>query len=92
VNQPISRNEAIPIDDLLVHLEVTASVTNQLVEFLESSFVQEKVYAFPRGQFAFGVKLLAALRTAACFGIGVPSPKFINFIHRIFATLGASSS
>ena len=55
VDQAVAGDEAVAIDDLLVHAEIAAAVAHQLVELFEGAFVEQQVDALARGEFAFGV-------------------------------------
>ncbi len=68
VDQAVAGDEAVAVDDLFLHAEVVAMVTNQLVGFLEGAFVEQQIDAFARGELAFGVLACAALVSTARFG------------------------
>ena len=78
MDQAVAGDEAVAVDDLLVHAEVVAVVADQLVGFLEGAFVEQQVDAFARGEFAFGVLAGAALVSTARFGGRVAALQFFH--------------
>ena len=72
----VTRNEAIAVEDLIVHLEVTAAVTDEGVEFFEGAFVEEEVDALAGGEFAVTALAFEAIGATAEFGIGAAAFEF----------------
>ena len=72
----VTRNEAIAIEDLIVHLEVAAAVTDEGVEFFKGAFVEEEVDALAGGEFAVAALAFEAVWTATEFGIGAAAFEF----------------
>src|SRR5262249_9249907 len=65
VDTAISADDAVARDDLAVHAEILAAVGDQLVEFLERTFIEQQFYALAGGELAFLVLPLAALGSAS---------------------------
>jgi hypothetical protein len=55
-----------------------AAMTDQLIQFLETTFVEEQFYSLARRKFAFSMLALAPLVTAAFFGARVPPSHFLE--------------
>ena len=62
VDAAIAADHAVAGDDLLVHAEIPAAVRDQLVELFEGAFVEQQLDALARGELAFLMLPLAALR------------------------------
>ena len=76
MDAPVAGDEAVAVDDLLIHAEVGGAVPHQLVHFLEGAFVEQQIDALARRQLAFRVLPLHALLAATGFGIGVAAAHF----------------
>jgi hypothetical protein len=74
VYQAIAGDEPVPIDNLLLHAEIAASMTHEFVELFKRAFIEKKIDALADTQLAFGVLAFAALFSTTILGIGVPAP------------------
>ena len=77
-NLAVAGDEAVAVDDLLVHAKVTAAVADQLVHFFESAFVEKQLDAFPGAQLALFVLSLASGLAPSRFGGGMPASHFVQ--------------
>jgi hypothetical protein len=80
VDLAVSGDEAITIDHLFVHAEIMAMMTNQLVGFFKSAFIEQQVDAFPGRELSFGVLARAALVATAGFGRRVTALQFFHAV------------
>src|SRR5205085_1192336 len=71
VDLPVAGDEAITVNYLFVHPEITAAMAHEFVHLLESSLVEEYVDAFPGIQFALFMLPLTARRSPAFFSGGM---------------------
>ena len=80
VDEAVAGDEAVAVDDLLVHAEIAAAVADEFVDFFEGAFVEQEVDAFAGGELAFFVLALAAFCAASCFGGGVAAAEFFEAV------------
>ena len=78
MHQAIAGDEAIAIDDLLIHVEVAAAVADEFVEFFEGGLVEEEFDAFAGGEFAVFMLAFAAVGATAFFGGFVAAVYFVH--------------
>jgi hypothetical protein len=58
-------------------------VLHQFVEFLESSFIEQELSAFPRRQLSFAMLAFAPFGAASFIRGGVAPSKFLDAIHEV---------
>ena len=71
VNQAVSGDETVAGNLLRLHPEIAAAMSDQLVELLERSVVEQKLDALARGHLAFFVLAFDSLGAATGFSRGV---------------------
>lgn len=72
----ITSNEAISVENLVVHTEVTAAVADEGVELFEGAFVEEEVDALAGSHLAVAALAFETIGASAEFGIGAAAFEF----------------
>ena len=80
VDEAVAGDEAVAVDDLILHAEVARAMANQLVDFLEGAFVEQQIDALASGEFSFLMLAGAALFASTGFGGGVAAAEFCEAI------------
>ena len=78
--EAVAGDEAVAVDDLLIHAEIAAAVADELVHLFEGAFVEQQVDAFARGELAFLVLLVPALLAAPRLGDGMAASHFFQAV------------
>ena len=67
-------HETVPIDHGSLHSEIVAAMPNQLVQFLEATFIEQQFDPLAGGKLAFAMLLCFPFSASTLFGSRVPSP------------------
>ena len=78
MNQAVSGDEPVAIDNLIVHAEIAASMAHQFIEFFECTFIQQKIHPLASGQLSFFVLPFTAFRPATRLGGCVTAAKLFE--------------
>ena len=81
MNKAVAGDEAVAVNDLFIHAEIAAAMAYEFVELFECAFVEQKIDALARAQFAFVVLLLPALVAATRFRLCMPLTQLIELVH-----------
>ena len=79
VYRTLSGNDSVTVEFRLFHTEIRATVLDEHVEFLETSFVKKHCYSFAGREFAFGVLGVDSFLTAAHAGFRPALHEFLDF-------------
>jgi hypothetical protein len=80
VNESVAGDEAVAVDNLLVHAKVAGTVADEFVELLEGAFVEEQVDAFAGGELSFFVLACAAFFASSILSVGVAAAEFVEAV------------
>ncbi len=80
VNVAVAGDEAVAVDDLLIHSEIGGAMPHQLVHLFECACVQQQIDALARRKLAFLVLPRHALFAAARLGIGVTASDLVQSV------------
>ena len=78
MDQALAGDEAVAVDDLILHAEIARAMAHQLVHFLEGAFVEQQIDALARGKFPFLMLPRAALLAPPRFGGGMAAAQFFE--------------
>ena len=71
MNQAMPCDKAVTVHNVVLHAKVMAAMTNQFVEFLKRSFIEQQINALARGKLAFAMLFLFSFRASALFRSGM---------------------
>jgi hypothetical protein len=74
----MSGNKAVAIHDAVLHTEVLAAVTDQLIQLFKRAFVQKQIDALTRGKLSFLMLTLLTFRSTSFFGACVALSQFFE--------------
>jgi hypothetical protein len=74
----VSSDHTISGDDVLVHVEITASMFNQCVHFLETAIIEQQFKAFTCRHFPTVVLGFNACLTASGLASSLPIPQVLE--------------
>jgi len=80
VDEAVTGDESVAVDDLVLHTEVVRAVADQLAGFCESVFVEQQVDALAGGEFALLVLAGAAFLATSGIGRGVAAAEFFEAV------------